>query len=54
MRVEKPAVDKVWTLSTPRLAGQTRDERAVWFGENSYPRKIIEENSPSSCRHHNL
>lgn len=29
MRVQKPAVDKVWTLSTPSLAGQTRDERTL-------------------------
>jgi hypothetical protein len=29
MRVEKPAVDKVWTLSTVLLAGQTRDERTL-------------------------
>jgi hypothetical protein len=29
MQVEKPAVDKVWTLSTPPLAGQTHDEQTL-------------------------
>jgi hypothetical protein len=29
MQVEKPAVDKVWTLSTPPLAGQTHDQRTL-------------------------
>jgi hypothetical protein len=29
MQAEKPAVDKVWTLSTPPLAGQTHDEQTL-------------------------
>jgi hypothetical protein len=29
MQAEEPAVDKVWTLSTPPLVGQTRDERTI-------------------------
>jgi hypothetical protein len=35
MRAEKPAVDKVWTLSTLLLAGQTRDERALSGSEKT-------------------
>jgi hypothetical protein len=51
---ERPAVDKVWILSTAPLAGQALDGRTLSGSQkNRYPRKIPEEKSTSSCRHHN-
>jgi hypothetical protein len=53
MRVDKPTVDKgVDNVHAP-LAGQTRGERTVLALRSSYLRKILEENSSWSYRHHN-
>ena len=53
MQVEKPPVDKVWTVSTPLWPDKHTMSGLCLAPESSYPRKILKEDSAWSCRHHN-